>query len=309
MGTVHNDNAQKDTFMYRRAFSSKNRNRIWRGVVSKTRYDVEIIWETTDKKEVFEKEKEFIRLYGRRDSKTGVLANLTDGGDGSVNLSVDVIKRTIAKNRANGCYEKAGKIRAELNRKFGNSYKGKERADGYHGFRKCFVYNSDGSFYGEFKSRKDASKALGIKGVQTICNAIKKDRILTGGKKVFNEYMGDRVNIIEKRLKPVYKICPNTGIVLNLFKSAKDALNSISVGSNVFCQAMKEKRIYKGFIWSFTESVNISEYRPSRIVSPRGTKKTTCAKCGGEKVGKMLTYSYCHKCSANRMRGLKYKYK
>ena len=43
---------------------------------------IKIVFETSDEVEAFNKEKELIKLYGRRDLNTGSLTNLTDGGEG-----------------------------------------------------------------------------------------------------------------------------------------------------------------------------------------------------------------------------------
>jgi len=69
---------------YNRAYSKHNRSKLWNKVVSKTSYDVEILlydlsWEDACKKEI-----EFIKLYGRKDTNTGCLVNLTNGGEGTL---------------------------------------------------------------------------------------------------------------------------------------------------------------------------------------------------------------------------------
>lgn len=72
---------------YNRAYEKGNRrNKIWNKIVNKTTYEVEILldnitWEYACKKEI-----EFINLYGRIDLKSGTLANLTDGGDGTIGV-------------------------------------------------------------------------------------------------------------------------------------------------------------------------------------------------------------------------------
>ena len=72
---------------YKRAYSKKNRNNHWNSVVFNSEYDIEILLDELTIEEAKEKEKEFILLYGRSDIKTGTLVNLTDGGDGVLNMS------------------------------------------------------------------------------------------------------------------------------------------------------------------------------------------------------------------------------
>jgi hypothetical protein len=67
-----------------RAYSHRSRNRYWKYIVASTDFDVEILFDNLPEKQLVEKEKEFIALYGRKDLKEGVLANMTDGGDGTI---------------------------------------------------------------------------------------------------------------------------------------------------------------------------------------------------------------------------------
>jgi hypothetical protein len=67
-----------------RATVKRCRNLLWKRIVAKTEYEVEILMDNIGMDEAKEKEKEFIKLYGRIDTKTGCLANLTDGGEGTV---------------------------------------------------------------------------------------------------------------------------------------------------------------------------------------------------------------------------------
>lgn len=71
---------------YYRANSKKSRNDHWNKVVNKTDYEVEILFEHDDYNFIKEKEKEFISLYGRKDTNNGMLVNKTDGGDGCLGL-------------------------------------------------------------------------------------------------------------------------------------------------------------------------------------------------------------------------------
>ena len=67
---------------YSRAFEKKSRNPFWKAIINKTKYKVEIVYKSSIKQEIKEKEKELIALYGRRDLGKGTLVNLTNGGDG-----------------------------------------------------------------------------------------------------------------------------------------------------------------------------------------------------------------------------------
>jgi hypothetical protein len=84
--------------IYKRAYVQSIRNTFWKSIIKKTRYQVDILCESNDYDFIEEKEKEFIKLYGRRDLETGTLVNFTDGGKGLSNakrkpLSEDTKKR------------------------------------------------------------------------------------------------------------------------------------------------------------------------------------------------------------------------
>jgi len=67
---------------YYRSRSKSKRNPIWRRIVNKTQYDIEIIFDNLPFDKLIEKEKEFIALYGRICNQSGTLANLSEGGEG-----------------------------------------------------------------------------------------------------------------------------------------------------------------------------------------------------------------------------------
>jgi hypothetical protein len=66
----------------KRAYIKNGRNPIWKKIIKKTDYEVEILFDDLTWEEACKKEKEFIKLYGRKDLNTGSLINLTDGGEG-----------------------------------------------------------------------------------------------------------------------------------------------------------------------------------------------------------------------------------
>lgn len=68
---------------YERSINTSRRSRYWYEIVSKTQYRVEILIDDIDLIFAFEKEKEFISLYGREDLGTGTLCNKQNGGLGN----------------------------------------------------------------------------------------------------------------------------------------------------------------------------------------------------------------------------------
>ena len=68
---------------YYRANKKSQRNIHWKRVVAKTDYEVEIMLDDLTWEQACEKEKEFIKLYGRY-NYGGILTNITEGGDGTL---------------------------------------------------------------------------------------------------------------------------------------------------------------------------------------------------------------------------------
>jgi hypothetical protein len=67
-----------------RATTKRKRNIIWTRIVSKSEYEVEILFDNISWEDACKKEIEFISLHGRIDLQTGTLANMTNGGEGTV---------------------------------------------------------------------------------------------------------------------------------------------------------------------------------------------------------------------------------
>lgn len=67
---------------YYRALDKYKRNLIWKRIVAKTSYTIFIIEESDNKKDILDREVQFISLMGRKCNKSGCLSNLTLGGEG-----------------------------------------------------------------------------------------------------------------------------------------------------------------------------------------------------------------------------------
>jgi hypothetical protein len=88
---------------YNRAYEIKKdrRNIVWSRIASKSEIEVEIMLDGLSWDNACEKEIEFIKLYGRKDGG-GILANLTDGGDGTLGLIVSEKTRKENSERHSG---------------------------------------------------------------------------------------------------------------------------------------------------------------------------------------------------------------
>jgi DNA-binding Xre family transcriptional regulator len=71
----------------KRAYSKRSRNQLWKNIVLKHNYYVEIFKNNISYNDAKKLEIELISKYGRLNLKTGILCNMTDGGDGCFNLS------------------------------------------------------------------------------------------------------------------------------------------------------------------------------------------------------------------------------
>jgi hypothetical protein len=71
----------------KRSTSKHNRNQMWWNIINKTEIGIEILSNDLTWNEACDIEKYLIAYYGRRDLGLGTLVNMTDGGEGLVNLS------------------------------------------------------------------------------------------------------------------------------------------------------------------------------------------------------------------------------
>jgi hypothetical protein len=77
---------------------TSNRSNHWYNTVKLYGFTSEIILDNCTKEEAFLKEKKLIALYGRKDLQTGILINLTEGGEGRINSNSIINKKCGAKN-------------------------------------------------------------------------------------------------------------------------------------------------------------------------------------------------------------------
>jgi hypothetical protein len=170
---------------YYRANERSRRNPIWENIVQKTDYRVDILVDDISWEEACEIEKWFISFYGRRDNNTGILCNMTDGGDGILGLVFtdehrkklsnsrkgrkfsDETKRRIGEKSKGRTLSESARLKISMANKMkvmpesarikiGNASKGEKNANA-----KMVLNTQSGIYYG---CVGDAAKSIGLKG-------------------------------------------------------------------------------------------------------------------------------------------------
>jgi hypothetical protein len=114
-----------------RPHNKSKRNKIWKGIVKRTPYKVQILFDNLTWEEACNKEIELIKKYGRVDNNTGILCNLTDGGEGSNNFkhkqeSKDKIGKAW-KGKKRGPQSKEHKQKMLQTKRINNTFKGAKK--------------------------------------------------------------------------------------------------------------------------------------------------------------------------------------
>lgn len=103
---------------YIRVKIKAGRNTLWQRIVNKYGYYGEVIHDHLSKDEAIKIEMALIKSYGRINLKTGCLANLTDGGDGSLEcLRNDETKDRIRNYRSGKKHSEETKLKMSIAKK------------------------------------------------------------------------------------------------------------------------------------------------------------------------------------------------
>lgn len=95
-----------------RATVTRNRGKFWNRVANKYGVHVRIVMDGLQEWAAIELEQNMISLYGRRDTNSGTLVNLTDGGDGvsGYKRTAEMIEKVAAANRGKTWTENQRKL-------------------------------------------------------------------------------------------------------------------------------------------------------------------------------------------------------
>lgn len=239
-----NKNDLKSTFtsiIYRRAYTKSGRNSIWKHIINKTTYKVEIILESNDYEFIKKKEIEYIKLYGRKNNK-GTLCNLTDGGDGSIGYKMTKEQKQLLSDRL--------KLRVGVLNHFS---------------KQVYVYTMDGSFYKMWESRRQCALELGIdKGC--IDQGIKNKITQCFGYVFKDKYLGENIpKVIKKGTKSVNILNSITNDILFTFDSVTETAKFLNISTTRISKGCKNKNlIIKGYKFEYSmkqekEEINIED--------------------------------------------------
>lgn len=102
IGTKKNANFLKFHCEYSRAYSLSGRSEDWFDIADEVGYIVEVLFESNDYGFIKKQETNLILLYGRKNNSTGVLVNLTDGGEGCRGIVYSEAQRIKRGDRTRG---------------------------------------------------------------------------------------------------------------------------------------------------------------------------------------------------------------
>lgn len=157
---------------YGRAFLKKGRNKFWQNVVKKTTYKVIILKDNLTWEEACKEEVRQIKIYGRRNIKTGCLVNLTDGGEGTVGKIMSNKEKAFHCNTLSTHRKRTAEINRQLRlgkklpketlvklqgRKLSNKSKNKIRKATS---KPVIRYDNNGKFIKQYKSMTSAANQL-----------------------------------------------------------------------------------------------------------------------------------------------------
>ena len=112
----------------KRPYSKHNRNKYWKNIVNKHGYEIQILKSDLTWENACELEKFLISWYGRQDNNTGILINMTDGGDGTLGIKKQFpehLKENVKIRMLNNKYLLGHIHSNETKNKISNSLKGR----------------------------------------------------------------------------------------------------------------------------------------------------------------------------------------
>jgi hypothetical protein len=220
IGTKCKPEAKTVKSEYGRAYQISGRSKYWRNVFNLTEIKVDIVLEHFDISFIKDKEKEFIKLYGRKDLNLGTLVNMTDGADGYYNFNSDIRPKGEADSR---CVP-------------------------------IFIYKIDGTFVEERCGIKAMCRDYKFNGPK-VWQQMNGQRIQYRGYRFFYEFQGEKIEPLTYygsgcTGNPVIQL-DNLGNIIKEFETLKNAAKYINVYENTMKNACKENKLLNNYYWQY----------------------------------------------------------
>lgn len=242
----------------KRAYEKGGRNNLWQKVIEKTEYVVEVIAEEIEMEYAQELEIFLISIYGRKDLNTGILANLTSGGEGSNNMSAEsrkriseaiTIRNKTTKQSPTQIENRTAKLRGQKRtEEQTNKLKQTQYEKGLTNPTTVYNYYTEEKL-GEFQSLCEACRFLGFIPEK---DSAKASRVARKERNHYKGYVFEYINkVIQKPIKfPKTRDSAEGRLVLNIetgifYISAQEAYNTIKldITKGSFTRKLKGDRV------------------------------------------------------------------
>lgn len=213
IGTKSTRNYTTFKSMYYRANTLKGRNAIWKHIVKKTPYRVEILFESDDYNKIKEKEKELISFFGKK-TISGCLSNISDGGEGAPG----VIKP-----------------------------KGEESQ-----FSKAvYQYDLEGNFIKKWGCAQEVERELGYYA-NSICDCCNNPYHKTAYKHQWKYFYKEKIDSVIPGYKKSVLQLTKDNLIINEWSSAKEAGEKLGLNFHSIRDCcLGRLKTYKKFVWQY----------------------------------------------------------
>jgi hypothetical protein len=224
--------------LYKRAYKKLGRNKYWQRIISKTDYRVDILFDEVDFSFAKEKEMELIKLYGRQNLNNGILCNMTDGGEGTLNMVFSDEHRLKISNANKG---RNFSETHKLNLSKSSKNRSEEAIEVQRQRMICYAKKNIGKTLSDEHKRKIGEKTKGQKRTQEFRNRLSLR--LTGRKKsdetkkrMSDSKKGKRMGLNNNKSKIIYNT--ENGV---FYYSIAEAAQCISMARNGLAERLRGK--------------------------------------------------------------------